>query len=219
MPRVTEIGPYEDELGNRIIGSPSKTMPGSSINFNSTNCVIRFEQGVTWSGGVQFHQPNGRISIGQRSCFRGAIAVGRDCTVTIGELLSVTSNLEIVTEDGVSVDIGDDCLFAKNVALRAYDNHPIYDLESGERINFSRPIKIGDHVWIGAGATVMGGSTIGGGAIIGTMSVVTASHPIDVHALAVGVPATVRRRGVAWVKPGNPPAPTLPHRESYPRFI
>lgn len=42
-------------------------------------------------------------------------------------------------------------LIANQCRVRADDSHPIYDGVTGERINPSRSISIGDHVWIGGG--------------------------------------------------------------------
>jgi len=54
------------------------------------------------------------------------------------------------------------------------------------------PIRIGDRVWLGAGAIVLPGVTIGDEATIGAGSIVTSDIPAAV--LAYGQPCTVRRR-------------------------
>lgn len=49
------------------------------------------------------------------------------------------------------------------------------------------PVRIGDDVWLGAGAVVLMGTTIGNGAVVGAGSVVRRGVPdYEVHA---GVPA------------------------------
>jgi acetyltransferase-like isoleucine patch superfamily enzyme len=55
----------------------------------------------------------------------------------------------------------------------------------------SQPVTIEDEAWIGAHVTILAGVRIGQGAIIGAGSVVTTDIPR--HAVAYGVPATVRR--------------------------
>lgn len=57
--------------------------------------------------------------------------------------------------------------------------------------SITRPIVIGDEVWIGAGAIVVGGVTIGRGCTIGAGSVVT--KPIPAFSVAAGNPARVLR--------------------------
>ena len=53
------------------------------------------------------------------------------------------------------------------------------------------PITVGDHVWIGAGATILPGVGIGARSTIGAGSVVNRSIPADV--LAAGNPCRVIR--------------------------
>jgi maltose O-acetyltransferase len=51
----------------------------------------------------------------------------------------------------------------------------------------SSAIRIGDNVWIGAGAIILKGVTIGDGAVIGAGAVVT--HSVSPDAKVAGVPA------------------------------
>lgn len=216
VPRISEIAPYEDDRGNRIIGTPVAVNAAAGVFFNASNCVLEISEGVTLQAGIVFHQDGGRVQIGKRSCLRGAVSIGSGATVTIGERLSVTGALTIVTDDQAEVFIGDDCMFAANVDLRAYDNHPIYDLRTGLRTNYARPIFIGNRVWMGLGSAALGGAVVGDGSIIGYRSVVTAGRPVPPHCLAVGTPATVTKKYVAWSKDGNPPSPELADRHTYP---
>ena len=206
----SKITDYEDEFGNQIVGSPSRTGTQSKVIFKGSNNKIVFGENTNWNCGVTFKQDGGLVEVGDRSQARGGIEIGTDASLIIGKSINVSGNWRVVTDDGAAIVIGDDCLFAQEVKLRAYDNHPIYDLDSGDRINFSRGIEIGSAVWVGYGVTISGGSQIGHGSVIGTMSVVTASKPIGEHCLAVGMPATVKRERVAWQKPGDPPKPVLP---------
>ena len=60
----------------------------------------------------------------------------------------------------------------------------------------SKPIKIGNHVWIGQRATVLKGVTIGDGAVIAAGSIVTRDVPP--HSLVGGIPAKVLKENVEW---------------------
>jgi acetyltransferase-like isoleucine patch superfamily enzyme len=90
------------------------------------------------------------------------------------------------------IKIGHDVMIADSVTIRDSDSHRILD---GRHIP-SKPIEIGDHVWIGTKATILKGVTIGDGAIIAAGAVVTKDIPP--RALAGGVPATILRNNVHW---------------------
>lgn len=68
--------------------------------------------------------------------------------------------------------IGDRGAFSLNIWMRTADPHLIYSCSSGNRINLSESIYIGDHVWIGQDVRILKGTQIDSGSIIGAMSVV-----------------------------------------------
>lgn len=83
------------------------------------------------------------------------------------------------------IEIGDDVTMSIRVTLMAHD------AGTKKATGYTRlgRIKIGDHVFLGANATVLPGVTIGDGAVIGAGSVVT--HDVPAGAVAAGVPARV----------------------------
>lgn len=60
----------------------------------------------------------------------------------------------------------------------------------------TKPVCIGNHVWIGQRAMILKGVSIGDGAIIAAGAVVTRDVPAG--CLAAGVPAKVIRKNVEW---------------------
>lgn len=78
----------------------------------------------------------------------------------------------LVTE-GKNIVIGDNNLFSFGLFIRTADPHIVYACSSRNRINLSRSIFIGDHVWIGQDALILKGATIGSGTIFGGHSVIT----------------------------------------------
>lgn len=102
----------------------------------------------------------------------------------------INENVQITAGD--IVEIGKDATIGRDVVIRSYDGHTI--CEEGYRK--AAPIKIGEHVWIGQGATVLKGVTIGDGAIIAANAVVTKDVPA--HAVVAGVPAKVIKENVSW---------------------
>ena len=60
----------------------------------------------------------------------------------------------------------------------------------------TKPIKIGNHVWIGINATILKGVTIGDGAIIAAGAVV--NKDVEENSLVGGVPAKVIKKNIFW---------------------
>jgi maltose O-acetyltransferase len=69
--------------------------------------------------------------------------------------------------------------------------HPLDRATRAAGLEYAKPIRIGDGVWIGGGAIVLPGITIGDGCVIGAGSVVTRDLPP--LSLAVGNPARIIR--------------------------
>lgn len=100
----------------------------------------------------------------------------------------MSENASIVCENSIS--IGKGCAIAPGVVIRDCDSHEIL----GSPI--SKPINIGEHVWIGTNAIILKGVTIGDGAVIGAGSVVTKDIPQN--CVAVGNPAKVVKTNINW---------------------
>jgi len=90
--------------------------------------------------------------------------------------------------DCCEVTIGSHCYFAPNVNLYPA-SHPLNAARRATDEEYSKPIHIGDHCWLGGGVIVIGGVTIGSGSVIGAGSVVTKDIPPN--SLAFGNPARV----------------------------
>jgi acetyltransferase-like isoleucine patch superfamily enzyme len=199
---TTELTAYNDDKGNRVEydGPP---VPNVKINFTgSNNRVVVAVPAKLRNLNVDLNCDNGTLTIGEHPdgpAFGGSIRVGQDSTVSIGRNVSSTNGVVISAVEGTTVTIGDDVMFASENQIRADDGHPIFDVTSGKRVNRSRDITIGNHVWLAWGATVLGGAAVGDGTVIGYGSVVTRSIPNN--CVAAGIPAKVVRRNIAWERP------------------
>lgn len=92
------------------------------------------------------------------------------------------------------ITIGDYCAISDNVQILDSDYHPI--TYNGKTSTMSKPVHIGNHVWIGRSAIILKGVTIGDGAIVGAGSVVTRDVPPG--CLVAGNPARVIKENVEW---------------------
>lgn len=119
--------------------------------------------------------------------------------IYIGENCEI--NMNCVFLDCNTITIGNNCGIAPGVQiLTAY--HPT---RASERVSVneqgfsfwktqSKPVTIGNDVWIGAGSIIMPGVEIGDNVVIGAGSVVTKSIPSNV--IAFGNPCKVVRENI-----------------------
>jgi acetyltransferase-like isoleucine patch superfamily enzyme len=127
--------------------------------------------------------------------------------------VSIARSARILILDGAHLEIGDETTINFNVAITCTEhirmglncaiswNSNIFDGNMHELVVAgvprprTRPVSLGDHVWIGCGATVLG-ATIGAGAVVATGSVVTSDVPAGV--VVAGNPARVVKKDVVW---------------------
>jgi acetyltransferase-like isoleucine patch superfamily enzyme len=202
MTVVTELEAYADERNNKIIYS-GKPIANVRIKFiGSGNTLVVANPTRLAMLIVDFDCDNGRLEIGASRGvprFRAAIKIGQDSTVLIGTNVSSTSRVRMSATEGTTIKIGDDVMFSTDNQVRADDAHPIFDVDTGRRVNVSTSITIGDHVWLARTAAVLAGGRIGAGSVIGYGAVVTRHIPNN--CIAVGIPAKVIKRNIAWERP------------------
>lgn len=88
--------------------------------------------------------------------------------------------------------IGKGAHIAREAVIRDYDGHYIED----SNYRTSKPVFIGDNVWIGYRAMILKGVTIGEGAVVAANSVVTKDVPP--HSIVAGNPAKIIRTKINW---------------------
>ena len=187
---------FEDRNGNVVIGRPVST-DSLKILFNARRCRLIIEAGVILENcTIHFDGDDGEVFIGRNSEYRGSMRLGIAGRISIGHTLYVTGNCFISALEAQAVTIGNDCLFGSSVDIRTDDAHPIFDRSSGERINKSSSVEIGNHVWLAAHVAVGRGAVVGEGSVIGYRSYVRAAIPA--HCIAVGSPAKVTREDIVW---------------------
>lgn len=130
----------------------------------------------------------------------GSVSLGSGCEIARGvEFVALRGDIDVgagtfigpwstlVARSGISIGI--DCLIAERVSIRDQDHETRLPVDvpiskAGFRV---APIRIGNGVWIGAGAVIVKGVTIGDGAVVAANSVV--NRNVDRHQIVGGVPA------------------------------
>lgn len=108
--------------------------------------------------------------------------------IVIGDCTYINRRTEIMAKD--SVTIGTGCAISWDVVISDTDYHQIEGTIS------TKPIVIGDEVWIGCKSIILKGVHIGNGAVVAAGSVVT--KDVEPYTLVAGIPAKVIKRDVRW---------------------
>lgn len=106
--------------------------------------------------------------------------------ISVGENFYMNHNCVIL--DGNKVEFGDNVFIAPNCGFYTA-GHPLDYETRNKGLEYAKPIKVGNNVWIGGNVVVLPGVTIGDNSVIGAGSVVT--KDIQSNVVAVGNPARV----------------------------
>lgn len=106
---------------------------------------------------------------------------------------NVIFNFNVCLVDDADIFIGDDCLIGPGCHLITAQ-HPISPLlrKGEDKLQYNKPIHLGNNVWLGAGVIVLPGVTIGDNSIVAAGSVVT--HDVASNVIVAGTPAKVLRQ-------------------------
>lgn len=199
--QITQLQNYSDENGNCIkydgekidcdIVFRDKTAHNNILSIHKDAKIRKLK--------IEFLCNNAIIRIGKCSDGKFSIQAGEDCIITIGDKVTCTSSVYIFTAEGTIISIGNDVMFASGVYIKSHDHHPIFNIKSGKRINKSKNIIIEDHVWLADQVYVGKSSIIKSGSMIGFRSFVSGYIPNN--CLAVGTPAKVIKKDIAWERP------------------
>lgn len=152
---------------------------------------VQIGENVTIHGKIRIYG-HGTIRVGKNvtinSCLSSnpiggqtytSLALKNDAVLTIGEQVGI-SNASIVCHDQVT--IGARTLIGGSVKIYDTDFHALDHNTRGDYANevaVTRPVVIGEDVFIGAHSIVLKGVTIGDRSIVGAGSVVTKDIPAD----------------------------------------
>ena len=98
--------------------------------------------------------------------------------------------LLLIMLDVCPITIGNNVLLGPRVSIYTA-MHPLDAAVRDTRVEYGKPVKIGDSVWIGGSTIINPGVTIGNRAVIGSGSVVT--KDISDNVIAAGNPCRILR--------------------------
>lgn len=151
--------------------------------FNSQILIEGDNNFLTLADGAKVYNTNLRI-------------IANNSVVRIGKNTTIGSSVIVCMGYHNIVSVGENCMLADNIEIWNTDSHPIFAANSDTILNSSKPIIIGNYVWIGKSVTILKGVIIGDGAVIGMRSLVTKDIPSGT--LNVGSPTKVIKEDICW---------------------
>ncbi len=135
--------------------------------------------------------PNSKLIInGNFSFMAGAhVIIAQNAKITIGSgYINRFCHIKCFSE----INIGNNVAISENVSIWDSDVHEV--LREGSVM--TKPINIGNHVWIGTNTIILKGVKIGDNSIIAAGSIV--NRDIPENCLAAGNPAKVIKENITW---------------------
>lgn len=185
------------DIGNALLCRCNVVVKGRGneirVNSSDNNPSILVDVDIYISG------DNNLIEIGQGCSIKKVQFHIEDdkSKISMGQFTQMFGPVHLAAIEGTNVEIGAGCLFSQGITIRTGDSHSIIDLAMLKRINQSKDIYIGEHVWVGQSVTILKGTTIAHDSIIGAGSLLTGKHYLE-NSIYGGVPASLIRTGVSW---------------------
>lgn len=148
---------------------------------------------------IRVHGSNNLIQVGKDFASDGlSFSIEDDNNkIIVGENCHGGGHSEFATIEGTNIIIGDDCMFSANITIRTGDSHSIMKATTRVRINKSKSVIIGRHVWIGNTVLIFKGTEIGSYSVVAGGAVVT-GRKFPENCIIGGNPATVIKEGIDW---------------------
>ena len=179
------------DMSESVIINNSISIRGKNNSFIALNCS--FTSSELLIDGDECH-----IILQEGTSIRDSKFVirGSRCKICIGKNSTIGSGEFVCMGIDNSLTIGERCMIADSVDIWATDSHPIMDKNTGTLLNPSTSVTVGNHVWIGKGASVLKGVRIGDDSVVGMKSIVT--NDIEPSSLYAGIPAKKIKEFITW---------------------
>ena len=190
----------ETPADNIIIGNLDAD--DGKIIFRGKGNILYLEDNVKLlNSKIIFNNDNALVylSSATRDPYCVNIYAWKGTTVFIGKDNYFNSLFSVVTSERKSFILGNECIFAFGIWVRTADPHLLYSIESQTRLNNSKSIFIGDHVWIGQNALLLKGTNIGSGSVVAASSVLSNKN-VESNSVYAGNPARLVRKDIFYTR-------------------
>lgn len=183
-----------------IIGKNFNGDSGLTLNLSYGGSITLGERFVSQGDALIDVSGGGRVFIGNNCNFMKDTHIrakyGGD--VKIGDYVSCGERLHVTSGRLSKVSVGQDCMLSHDISILGTNSHSILDCDTKENrsVKTERPIKIGNHVWLGKGVSILYGTEIGEGSVVGLQSLLKGVYPP--RSIIVGNIAKVIRENCTW---------------------
>jgi acetyltransferase-like isoleucine patch superfamily enzyme len=131
---------------------------------NAGTLDMKYNRTIWQNDGTVFFLGSVNIGSGTR------LSINKDASLTIGNNFCITGGSSIICSNNIY--FGEGCLLSWDILIMDTDFHNVLNINQ-EIINFSKPIRIGDRVWIGCRSIILKGVNICNDIVIAAGSKIT----------------------------------------------
>ncbi|MBE9600307.1 hypothetical protein [Pedobacter sp. MC2016-24] len=185
---------------NNQIDYGTALLLNSRILIKGNNNAITFGNQSRLEVDIKIYGDNNVIEIGENCSVKGTKFWVEDQNnkILIGNATTIEKDTELACIEGCNITIGVDCMLSSDIVVRTGDSHSIVDLQ-GKRINPSRNVVVGNHVWIGHKAVLSKGAGVSNHSIVASGAMVTSSFE-EGNCILGGFPAVVIKSNIDWMR-------------------
>lgn len=173
--RVNSLEGFSQLDNNLLLGCLPSRMDDSQIIFKGVGNILYIEDGVSLrKSRLVFQGDNGVAYLSSsKHPLNLNVSIYNDSTFYIGSnsYTNPGAPLSAIASERQFIYIGKDALLSLGIWMRTADPHLVFSCDTLERVNPSKSIVIGDHVWVGQEALLLKGTVVGSGSIIAARSV------------------------------------------------
>lgn len=146
------------------------------------------------------------VEKGSRIVFHGTASMGAGSKVLLrGHSELILGNDFYVSLNSLfycykRIEFGNSCTIGWNVLIMDTDWHRTFKRDSGEYYPSELPVRIGNRCWICNDVQIQKGTVIPDHVIVAAKSLCNKKYEVPEHSLIAGIPATLKKENIDYVR-------------------